>query len=122
MYFWLLVGASGAGFTLNKPRDSKWEDHYECDPNNENAATCNYCNMNLIGGIQMMEHLIGNKGSIEACNSVPQHVRMELKRLQKGKDREKEQSIPSFLPLLPGMIMKKLLKALLLNIYYLSAN
>lgn len=114
----LLVGASNADSDLNKPQGTKWEDHYECDPNNENA-TCNYCNMNVNGGIQRMkEHLIGKKRFIEACNNIPQHTRTQLKKLWKGKDREKEQSIPSILPLLPGMMMKRLLRALLIKILF----
>lgn len=108
IYYWLLVGASNAGSDSNKRQCLKRKEHYDPDLENKSEATCNYCNTNVRGMQEMKEHLIGKKGFIRACNSVPQHVKMELERLLNGKGREKEQSTLRLLPLLPGMIMKRL--------------
>ncbi|KAF3337430.1 TAF RNA polymerase I subunit A [Carex littledalei] len=95
-------GASNAGSDSNKRRCLKSKEHYDPALENKNEATCNYCNTNVRGMQEMKEHLIGKKGYIRACNSVPPHVKMELEKLLNGKDKQKEQSTLGLLPLLPG--------------------
>ncbi|XP_020229380.1 uncharacterized protein LOC109810351 [Cajanus cajan] len=76
-----------------KRTDIGWKHCHPTKKNDTNENVCNYCKKIMKGGItRAKQHLMGKKGNVAPCQSVPQEVKDELWTLEKNKKMKESES------------------------------
>nr|KYP44384.1 hypothetical protein KK1_034110 [Cajanus cajan] len=76
-----------------KRTDIGWKHCHPTKENDTNETICNYCKKIMKGGItKAKQHLMGKKGNVAPCQSVPQEVKDELWALEKNKKMKESES------------------------------
>ncbi|XP_020203627.1 uncharacterized protein LOC109789148 [Cajanus cajan] len=76
-----------------KRTDIGWKHCHPTKDNDTNEIMCNYCKKIMKGGItRAKQHLMGKKGNVAPCQSVPEEVKDELWALEKNKKMKESES------------------------------